>query len=176
MSRRLLIGKTGSSFRIRQSMPGFDAMTSSLDGIVFDSDFFPGLVITSGWFDTNSPASIAARPHGMSHPHGIGRKPDLVLAMATGFLPGTATASWHGRSTGDGVTWQPSAVGSGVMVGRYCTPFSYARQAVYAQGPNAGYLQSLENAGWEFTWDATQISIANYCYSTLRVKWIALDL
>lgn len=176
MTRRLFIGKAGASFRIRQSLPGHDALTASLDGIVFDSEYFPGHVVGSGSFATNSPASAASRPHSMSSPHGLGRKPDIVLAMATGTDPANGVGTWEGRITNNGVAWSPDYVGNAAMIGRYCTPFIYNRGAIYAQGPNQGTLQSFASGGWEYYWDSVYIGVQNYCYSSLHIKWIALDL
>lgn len=183
MARRFFAGALpGGGYRIRQSKPGFDAgnPATPLDGLTFDSDYIPGRIIGSNdfYFNGSANAQAASQPAITSIAHGLGVKPDHLIALAKPEILNTSTGIWEPEYW-TYYSYQLSQNGGLMFINnfnmeyRYCAPFIVSENRGGAQG----------TFGWQYVFDATNITVTYYGPGSrvnrpirLHVRWTAIML
>jgi hypothetical protein len=190
MSQRFFIGNdTAGNFVIRQSKPGYHAIYGQMDGLVFDSDLYPGRIIGSGSYYV--PGSNSYRTPGvLSTPHNCGKTPDMVLVrgkMMQSAIGGAAPLHdipWQGKYNPYGSTFgYPLAAANNNMTNQNCSLF-YVDESITG-GNGAGQTGQI---GWRITYDNVNITGYNYSnategtnppgfyYNYITYDWYALEL
>jgi len=173
MARRIIIGNDGTGrMRIRTSLPGHDAVTASLDGILFDADACPGRVLSQGerfcdWYMYDGTVPGLSLDTVFQH-HAAGSFIIVAIAKAM-YSDGSYPPDWRLKSrqiVNTVPTMYYSYLG-GPATGNYVTPF-------YASG-DYGNGRSYWH-GWELHWDTNNIIIKNWLANGLYIRWMALEV
>ncbi len=173
MARRVIIGNDGSGrMRIRTSMPGYDAATAPLDGLLFDADAIPGRIISEGqqychWYMHDNTA--AGLPQTTAIPHyATGNFIIIGIAKAM-YEGGSLPPDWRlkSRKIVNGVASIYFSYMGGAATGNYLTPF-------YISGDHGGGHTFWY--GWKLRWDSENIIIDNYLANGLWLRWQALEV
>jgi len=169
MARRIILGRDGSTFRFRVSQPGFDATTADLDNLVFDADNIPTRIAATGLATVNKAPSphdptVLALAHGAS--------PSLCIGVALPLdvvNPGSYEGMWwyseQNPDIGDGSPGG-NVFNLEALRNQWVTPW------LYSGDDSAGDTQSC---GWGIRWNSSTISLVNYSYNPIRVRWAALE-
>lgn len=172
MSRRLLIGNAGAGFKIRQVLPGFDAASPSLNGVVFDSDNLPMRIVGSGEFDLAAVDPIEGRDFSVD-----------IIAVANvphslGYIPFVAAIAWCAQWSyaqqkpnpidATRAVWGRKVLGVPNMDGNYVTPY-------VLQGSTGGSTVYSFHGGWDVRPSTTNIRFRNQTCDSLHIKYTLYD-
>lgn len=173
MARRIIIGHDGAGgFRIRTSMPGYDAATAPLDALLFDADALPGRILHEGEFfcdwwmyDGMSPGQAvrASVPHYASGNF-------IVIAIAKAlYSDGSAPEDWRlkSRKIVNAVPTMYYRFMGGAAKGNYLTPFYISGD--FGNGENFWW-------GWKLSWDGSLIHVDNWLANGLWVRFQVLEV
>lgn len=183
MARRFFMGPDISGvFRIRQAKPGFDAKSAAPHNCLFDADYVPVRPLGSGTNTIKGAAGTAALQTN-TFGHGIGRAPDLVLAVAVQRRDDNGQQlPWVGTAAFGTTVGTYTASNQGNMASEFCGPFYMSSTVSGPEATGSGRI------GWWVSFDASNINVHHFTPPTgaassgdpppihLFVKWSAFAI
>lgn len=189
MARRLLLGNDGTgAFRLRQTPPGVDAATADPKDCIFDADYQPALIMGSGTTDLTALEAPGIKSKVVAH--GLGRAPDMLVAVAQTRLTSNDQPATH-MGYGNGYPfwpywgWRPSPLAPENRLD-FIGPYYFTVSAAGSGGSGAHYY------GWWYEADASNLTFysthCGYSFidpdqtsgqglpSYLHIRWTALRL
>jgi hypothetical protein len=171
MARRLFIGGNNGQFTLKQSMSGYDALTASPSNLIFDADAYPGVILNSGK-DVYIASTQTADPAVRQFPHGCGKKPGMVAAVAR------QINSYTGDNDRTPVDWTFFLRGSSLLEQQLGNPYMDKKpcspwKCVKYYTNNA---QAYNSGGWWFSYDASYIFVTTWQVRDILVDWVAFDI